>query len=304
MHSSCSDGTDAPAALASKVVAAGLHAAALTDHDTTVGHAEFKAVLADHGVEFVPGVEISCRRASTGQSVHVLCYFVDDGVDSPLQRVLEGLRSDRATRNARMLERLEELGYAELSAERIEELAGKPFADAGRPHFAQALLESYGPGEEPSGFASTDEVFAQLLGNDRPGYVPKAHLSIAEAAAAAAASGAVAVIAHPMLTFMRGEGAAISPAAQRQQLSEIFAELAADGVVGVECHHSRHRPEEIAVLVELCERFDLVPTGGSDYHGALKPDLSVGIGVEANRGTAKELRIPDSTLDALRSRRR
>ena len=79
MHTICSDGTDSPEELAAKVVAAGLSAAALTDHDTTEGHSAYGAYLEAHGVEFVPGVEISCRYEETGQSAHVLCYFVEEG---------------------------------------------------------------------------------------------------------------------------------------------------------------------------------------------------------------------------------
>jgi predicted metal-dependent phosphoesterase TrpH len=298
MHSVCSDGTDSPGDLAEKVVAAGLSAAALTDHDTTMGHEAYGAVLAQHGIAFIPGVEISCRHQGTGASTHVLCYFVEADPQSPLQQILAGLRHDRSTRNLRLLERLHELGYDTITAEQIEALASKPLVDAGRPHFAQAIQANY-----PDEFASVNEVFAKLLGNDQPGYIPKAHLSIADAAHAASASGAVAVIAHPLITFCNDSATNWTVDAQRAHLIPLFEEFKRDGVVGIETHYSRHSPEETQMLLDLCQVFDFVPTGGSDFHGFNKKDLAVGIGVIEKKGTAGELRVPDSTIDALKARR-
>jgi predicted metal-dependent phosphoesterase TrpH len=310
MHSICSDGTDAPEDLAGRVVAAGLTAAALTDHDTTAGHRAYGEVLAANGIEFVPGVEISCKHQPSGLSAHVLCYFVEDGADTPIQAILSGLRDDRGARNLQLFERLHELGYDEITREQIEQLAEKPLFEAGRPHFAQAVLESYGPespheprSEMPKGFISVNDVFARLLGNEKPAYIPKAHLSIADAADAAARSGAVAVIAHPIITFCKDDGTSWTIDAQRRHLGEVFEGLAHDGIVGVETRYSRHSPEQVLMLLDLCDRHGLVPTGGSDFHGSNKPDLSVGIGVTESKGTASQLRVPDTTLTALKERR-
>jgi predicted metal-dependent phosphoesterase TrpH len=293
------------------VVAAGLSAAALTDHDTTAGHPEFAAVLAHHGIEFIPGVEISCRHEPAKVSAHVLCYFVDDAIDSPLQATIASLRDDRATRNHRLLELLHSLGYREISQEQIETIAEKPLLEAGRPHFSQAILEHYGTDSTfavgpslPTHFESSNDVFARLLGNDKPGYIPKAHLSIADAARDATASSAVAVIAHPLISFCSDKETNWTVEKQRAHLDPLFAGFAADGVVGIETYYSRHSPEEVAMLLDLCSKYDFVPTGGSDFHGSNKKDLSVGVGVTANKGTASELRVPNNTVAALRSRRK
>lgn len=309
MHSTCSDGTDSPAELAARVVAAGLSAAALTDHDTTSGHREFADVLAAHDVEFVPGVEISCKHLPSGSSTHVLCYFVDDDVPTPIQALLTELRGDRATRNAALVDKLHDLGYVRVSTAQIEELAKKPLGDAGRPHFAMAVLEHYGRdntddlGDAPNHFLDTNDVFARLMGNDKPAYVPKAHLSIADAATAAQASGAVAVVAHPIISFCKADDRTWTLDAQRAHLTEIFEGLKADGVVGVETYYSRHTPEQVTMLEDLCDRFDFVATGGSDFHGTNKADLAVGIGVIEKRGTAEQLRVPDAVIAQLNERR-
>lgn len=309
MHSKCSDGTDSPADLAHRVVAAGLHAAALTDHDTTAGHRAFAEVLAANDIEFVPAVEISCKHLPSGSSTHVLCYFVEDDIATPIQAMLAELRDDRTARNLALLERLIDLGYTRLSQAQIEEIADKPIGDAGRPHFAKAVLKHYGPDNTddlagvPNHFIDTNDVFARLMGNDKPAYIPKAHLSIADAARAANVSRAVAVIAHPIISFCKADDRTWSLDAQRLHLAEVFEGLKQDGVVGIETYYSRHSPEQVAMLEELCRRFDFVATGGSDFHGANKPDLAVGIGAIEKKGTAGQLRVPDSVLDQLEARR-
>jgi len=310
MHSTCSDGSDSPTELAARVVAAGLRAAALTDHDNTAGHAEYRAALEAAGVEFVPGCEISCLHE--GSSTHVLCYFLDDDPSSPLQVTLAGLQRDRETRNAKLVERLHELGYLRIDPARIEAIAGKPLAEAGRPHFAEALMEAYPEGGEapevdgdlPTSFASIQDVFNGLLANNGPAYIAKAHLTVEQATEQATASGAVTVLAHPILSFCKsGPEGPPSLEQQRARLDEVFAEMAAVGVSGAEAYYSRNSPEQTEMLLDLCERHGLVPTGGSDHHGSKKPDLDVGIGVVANRGTPSELRVPDDVLEQLRARR-
>jgi 3',5'-nucleoside bisphosphate phosphatase len=297
MHSTCSDGTDSPEELARLVVASGVSAAALTDHDTMAGSAAFAEALRAAGVEPVPGVEISCLDASSGRSAHLLCYFLEDP-EAPLAAVLATLREDRATRNARLLEKLAEEGCP-VDADRVEELAGKPLEAAGRPHFAQAVLEAH-----PAQFADLGAVFAELLGESGRAYVPKARVSIAEATDLARASGAVTVLAHPLQTFAGWvDGVPRSFEEERRLLDAAFAQAADWGVSGAEAYYSRHTPEQVAMVRELCEAHGLVATGGSDFHGQLKPDLCVGHGIRSKRGTPAELHVPDSALDELKARR-
>ena len=315
MHSIRSDGTDEPSVLARKVAKRGLHVAALTDHDTTAGNAEFAHELGQLGIEAIAGCEISCLHtdgAGVERSAHVLGFFIEEG-DTPFQAMLSGLMADRGNRNAHLLAKLHELGYTRLLAARIEEIAEKDLEHANRPSFAAALIEAYPPSGDrgevaeglPVGFVDTQDVFNRLLANDGPAYVKKAHVTPAEAAAAASASGSVTVIAHPIITFCstkEGEPS-LSLEEKRQRLDPIFAELASDGLVGAEVYYSRHTPEEIEMLLELTETHGLVATGGSDYHGTNKPDLDVGIGLRKAAGTRRQLNVPDSVIDALRARR-
>ena len=295
MHSTVSDGTDDPVALAELVISAGLSAAALTDHDSRAGSAAFAARLAEAGVEAVPGCEISCLLDDGETSAHLLCYFLDEG-PSALHEALEELRNDRATRNLRLIEKLAEVGYP-IEAARVEAIGAKPLVDAGRPHFAEALIEAY-----PDRFRSINEVFSLLLGQGAAAYVPKARVTVAEATAIARDSGAVTVLAHPLVTFCPWEdGAALPRRRQEALLDEAFATASAQGVAGAEAYYSRHTPEERRLVLELCERHGLVPTGGSDYHGKKKPDLAVGIGLRGARGSAAALRVPDRALEELRA---
>lgn len=297
MHSTVSDGTDSPAALAERVIKAGLSAAALTDHDSIAGLEEYSSLLESAGVEAVPGCEISCLQDNGEKSAHLLCYFIGAG-PSPLHETLEQLQGDRATRNLRLIEKLAEVGYP-VSVADVEALAHKPLLDAGRPHFAEAVLAAY-----PSDFKTMNEVFSRLLGESGSAYVPKARVTISEATALATASGAVTVLAHPLLSFAPWvEGSPQPLEAQRALLNAAFATAAAAGVAGAEAYYPRHTPEETALLLELCEQHGLVATGGSDYHGSKKPDLDVGVGLKSSKGTSSQLRVPDSALIELKARR-
>lgn len=319
MHSTRSDGTEKPSQLARLAQAAGLRAVALTDHDTTEGNPRFAAALAELNqergteIEFISGCEISCLYEETGHSTHVLCYFVEEG-KSPLQKMLRELRHDRDSRNDRLVDLLQGFGYTKLTRRRIQDFAEKPLARASRPHFAAALIEAYPEGAKPAkvtrddlptSFTSTQQVFDDLLDARAPGYIPKANRTPGEAADAARRSGAVTVIAHPIITFCKPDpdGAPLSIDDKRAILDPIFGALASQGVVGAEAYYSRHSPEEVELVLDLCRRHGLVATGGSDYHGTAKKDLEIGIGLRAARGTPRELKVPDNVVEQLRARR-
>lgn len=272
-HSTCSDGTDPPERIPELAAAAGCSAVALTDHDTLTGLAAAGRRAAELGISLVPGCELSC--AFRDKSAHVLVYFVADG-DGPLQQELGHLRHDRVARNRRLIARLQELGipitYEEVVAEASSE------ESAGRPHVA-AVLVRLGAAD------SIPDAFDRWLGDGRPAHVPKARLSPADAATLARGSGGVAVLAHP-LTLGLGP----------VELAAAVAELAEAGFAGIEAVYGRYTRDQRAGLVELAQRCGLVATGGSDYHGAVKADLSVGTG-------QGDLRVPDDVIEQLASRR-
>lgn len=266
-HSTVSDGSDPPERIPVLAAAAGCTAVALTDHDRLDGIAAARAAADEVGVELVPGCELSCQ-IDRG-TMHVLVYFVEPG-RGPLQDELVGLQRVRDDRNRILCERLG-LSYEALQAE-----AGG--IGAGRPH-AAALLVRDGRAD------SIQDAFDRWLAKGQRGYVEKERLAPARAMELAAASGGVAVLAHP-------HSLDLAPPELRSRLEE----LRGMGLAGLECEYGRYDAEDRAALSALATELDLVATGGSDHHGTYKPDLSVGTG----RG---DLSVPDAALDDLRARR-
>jgi predicted metal-dependent phosphoesterase TrpH len=289
-HSSCSDGSDAPEALADLAASVGLRAVALTDHDTVEGFSRFARRCTDHGVRAIRGAEISCL--DDGRSAHVLCYFVSEDSDSSLRALLRTLADDRARRNELLFDRLAELGFEKVTPAEVAADAGGDVTSIGRPHFADSLQRLY-----PDAFDSRQAIFDDFLGTGGQAYIQKARVSIAEASRAASEDHAVAALAHPLITLapdLRGTERTIE--ALEDRLDPVLARLAADGLTGVECFYSRHDPAETELLVGLASRHGLVATGGSDYHGTKKPDIALGTGTGS-------LSVPDAVLEELEARR-
>ena len=289
-HSTCSDGTDAPEALAGLAAACGLTAVALTDHDTVAGFDAFDAACGDLGVRAVRAAEISCLEDDT--SLHVLCYFISADPDTELRGLLATLGGDRARRNDELLARLAALGYDRVTDAEVRRSAGSDATSIGRPHVADALLRLY-----PGAFESRQAVFDGLLGRTGSAYVRKAHVSVKAASEVARRDQALTVLAHPLISLLPDR-----PSSRRtldeieRRVDPVLERLAADGLAGVECYYSRHDPDEATLLVTLARRHGLVPTGGSDYHGANKPDLSLGVGTGS-------LQVPDRCLEELEAAR-
>ena len=289
-HSSCSDGTDAPERLAALAGDVGLRAVALTDHDTVDGFERFDAACTARGIRAVRAAEISCLE--DGRSVHVLCYFVSDDPASALRTLLGSLSGDRERRNVELVSRLAALGYTKVTIDEVRASAGEATASIGRPHFAEALMRLY-----PDEFASRQAIFDELLGSNGRAYVQKSRVSVAEASAAASADGAVTALAHPLISFLgdvRGDDRTLADIESR--LDPLLERFASDGLTGLEAYYPRHDRLEADCLVAMARRHGLCATGGSDYHGATKPDLSLGVGTGS-------LAVPDELLDELEARR-
>ena len=248
---------------------------ALTDHDSLAGIGPARLRAEELGLRLVPGCEVSCRPVGTG-GMHVLVYFVEDD-GSQLCQELVRLREDRRRRNLALAERLAVHGDA-----RSPTTWWWPTPAARRA--------SGGPTSPPSwcglGAAdSIDDAFDRYLTNSRPAFVSKSRLSGADVARLARDAGGVAVLAHP---FSNGLVAA--------DLARMVAELAEVGFVGLEADYGRYSPRQRQQLGNLARRFGLVPTGGSDHHGTIKPDLAVGTG-------QGDLKVADGVLAQLEDRR-
>lgn len=242
-HTKASDGTDSPADNVRTAKAAGLAAVAITDHDTIAGLREAEEEGRKLGVIVVPGVEIS--TVAKEQDIHILGYYFrrDDPVF--LER-LEHLRKVRDSRNDLMIAKLQELGI-EITMEEVLRNR-RPGTQAeetvGRPHIAEVLIRK--------GYVSSlEEAFDKYLGRYGAAYVNPPRISPQEGIRWIHEAGGKAVLAHPAL----------------YRDDALVEELAQSGLDGLEAYHSDHRPEDAARYEALAERYGLIVTAGSDYHG-------------------------------------
>ena len=245
-HSTASDGTDTPAELVRKAAAAGLDVVALTDHDTTRGHAEALAAL-PQGLTLVTGAELSCRL--DGVSMHLLAYLFDPE-EPALLAERELVRDDRVPRAKGMIAKLNELGVP-VTWEQVARIAGD--GSVGRPHVASALVE-LGVVDSVS-----DAFTPEWLADGGRAYVPKHETDPFEAVRLVKNAGGVAVFAHPAAA-KRG----------RTVPDSAIAELAQAGLDGIEVDHMDHDPDTRARLRGLAGELGLLVTGSSDYHGSRK----------------------------------
>ncbi|WP_030207143.1 PHP domain-containing protein [Streptomyces bikiniensis] len=245
-HSTASDGTDSPAELVRNAAAAGLDVVALTDHDTTRGHAEAIAALPE-GLTLVTGAELSCRVDGIG--LHMLAYLFDPE-EPALLAERELVRDDRVPRARAMVGKLRELGVP-VTWEQVARIAGD--GSVGRPHVAEALVE-LGVVPDVSGAFAPD-----WLADGGRAYVGKHELDPVEAIRLVKAAGGVTVFAHP-LAVKRGR---VLPEAA-------IARLAEAGLDGIEVDHMDHDEATRARLRGLAKELGLLTTGSSDYHGSRK----------------------------------
>jgi len=251
-HSNASDGTDSPAALIDKAIERGINVLALTDHDTVAGWNEAISALSAHPrgsqLKLVLGSEISCQDKD-GTSIHMLGLLFDES-HQPLISELEKTRENRRTRMERIVTRLNEAGI-DIT---LEEVYAQKRGDAtlGRPHLADALVAKGHVG-------SRDEAFSTFLHNGSKFYINHYSPSPEEAIKLIKSAGGVAVIAHPLASR---SGRTVNP--------DIFTDLIAAGLDGIEIDHRDHQDLERSALLRIALENDLVITGSSDYHGTGK----------------------------------
>jgi predicted metal-dependent phosphoesterase TrpH len=246
LHSTASDGTNAPAAVVAAAHAAGVAALALTDHDTVDGVRPAIEAAARLGVRVVPGVELSAYEAE--EEVHLLGLHLAD-LDA-MQRQLEVFRVARRERAEEMVRRLNAIGVR-ITFDDVLSVASN--AALGRPHVARALVGN--------GWAmDLRDAFDRYLGAGRPAYLDKRRIQIEEAIGLVHACGGVAILAHP--------GAAGT-------LPRLEA-LARRGLDGVEVLHPSHGSEDRARLLAIADHLGLLPSGGSDSHGTNDAGRTVG----------------------------
>ena len=271
-HSTFSDGSLTPEQLAEEAAKTGLTALALTDHDTTAGLPRFLAAAEGKSFRAVPGVELSVDCSSG--VMHMLGYWMDTA-NPELVRQMEWIRNGREMRNRSMLEKLNALGFA-MTWEEVQASAGEDVV--GRPHFGQVMIQK--------GYAKDkNEVFDKWLGDGKPGYADRPRLTAEVAVALIRQAGGVAVLAHPFSLHIG-----------RDAMAALFIQLAAAGLAGVECYYSEHSADLTKEYLAMAKQANLVPTGGSDFHGEVSPGIRLGVGFGG-------LKVPDEVLAQLEARR-
>jgi predicted metal-dependent phosphoesterase TrpH len=270
IHSTASDGSLSPAEIIETAKKAGLHAIAITDHDTIEGSVEALRLQNSSGVEILPGIEIS---ASFGPgTMHILGYLMRLDDDS-FRRTLTVVQEARANRNVEIIKRLQDVGV-DISYDEVLKVSGG--GQVGRPHIAQVLVRK-------RVVQSIDEAFNKLLKKGRPTYVERYRLLPVEATQTILGAGGVPVLAHPFTLNTKTEG----------DLDRLIADLKQAGLKGVEAYYPSHGPELTARYERLAHRHGLLVTGGTDFHGEVNPGVHIGVG----RG---DLRIPYRLVEELK----
>ncbi|MGI8509293.1 MAG: PHP domain-containing protein [Gemmatimonadaceae bacterium] len=245
-HSTASDGAVSPADVVAAAERVGLGAIALTDHDTIAGLPEAVAAGARLGVRVVPGCELSAYDGDF--EIHLLALHISDW--DAIGPSLTQFQHERVERAQAMVDRLVRLGVPVSMQSVLGAAAG---GAVGRPHVARALIDG-------GHVVDHREAFDRYLGNGRPAYVPKPRFAVADAIALAHSAGALAIWAHP----------------SREGSRTRVERLAGLGMDGVEVRHPSHSPLDVERLRALVVEFELVPSGGSDWHGATEGYRTLG----------------------------
>lgn len=259
-HTAKSDGSYTPAALVDYAIEKELAAVAITDHDSIAGLDEalsHAAALREKGVpsvEVVPGIEFSTKYEK--QDVHIVgLYIAYDG--AVFQEALDHFVDSREGRNIKMCKNLQKAGIG-ISYEKLQEMY--PGAVITRAHYASFLCE-YGY------VKNRQDAFAKYLGDHTKYFVPREKVTPAQAVDLILKADGVPVLAHPPLYHMRNE-----------RLDALVSSLKDEGLMGIESFYSTYTNQDVRDMLRLAEKYELLLSGGSDFHGANKPGLDLGCG--------------------------
>lgn len=260
IHSTASDGTVSPSKIISLAHSLNIGAIAITDHDTIDGSKEALTLDIPHSLKLLTGVEISVSSNPSlpyAGSFHMLGYSIrlDDPV---LNRTLDMLQDARRNRNHKIVKRLNNLGI-NLSLKDVADEFGE--GQLGRPHIAQFMVKR--------GFVkSINEAFDKYLGTGKPAYVDKYRLDCGRAIEIILASGGIPVLAHPFFLHIEN----------KDRFEDLIVSLKKIGLKGIEAYYPEHSPDLTVFYAEIANRYDLLITGGTDFHGSIKPDIKMGSG--------------------------
>ncbi|MCX5715245.1 MAG: PHP domain-containing protein [Candidatus Omnitrophica bacterium] len=261
-HTVFSDGTKSPEGLVAEAKKQRLDCIAVCDHDTVGAVSQALSFGSKQGVEVLPGIELSTEFE--GIEVHLLGYMIDPQ-NPALKEKLDFLKNNRVHRIYEIVGRLESLGV-KLKPESVFDIAngGTP----GRLHIARAMLKE-------KLVNTINEAFVRFIGDRSPAYVCGFRLEPQEAIRLIKQAGGVSVLAHPYSI----------------KRDELIPVLAAAGLSGLEVYYPEHTQSMINFYLNLAQKYNLLVTGGSDYHGAAKPDVKMGV-----------VRIPYELVEKIKER--
>lgn len=266
VHSNASDGTLSPSEVVVHAKEKGLGAIALTDHDTVTGIDEAMQAGALYQVEVIPGIELSADFPN--DNLHILGYYIDYK-DPGFIKELAPIQDGRTIRNDKMLANLHQLGFKITIDEDVDIVT--------RAHFARALLDG-------GHVTSMDEAFKLYLSPGKPGYEKRVTPSPQECIDLIHRGGGLAFLAHPTLYGLK-----------TGPLTKLIKELTNYGLDGIEVMHSIHSKQDEVFLRDLATKNKLIISGGSDFHGANKPNLEIAVGYG-------NLKIPYSVLENIKNK--
>ncbi len=256
-HSIYSDGSMTPEELVAHAAEKGLCAIALTDHDTLRGIPFAVAAGKKHGVEIVPGVEISTE---CHVQVHILGFFVDTS-NEPLLTAFDAMQRERRENHKAYMTKLNEMGFA-MTEEEVRAVA--PIGGVGRAHYAKVMMNK--------GYVeSVAEAFRLHLGVGCPCYIKRNVMRPEEAIALIHGAGGLAFFAHPHQTKLSDDG-----------VFELMTTLKEAGLDGIEGYYSEYTSEMGEKFRGMAQKLDLMLCGGSDYHAQMKPHIEIGEGINGN----------------------
>jgi len=270
-HSVFSDGTYTPDEIIDGAIEAGLSAIALTDHNTVEGLTDFISAAQGKNIDIVPGIEFSVDYC--GKEIHILGLFISPEHYDKVSDLMESVNKSKEESNVALIDSLNRAGY-QLDYQSIKN--STPSGKINRAHIAAAMVQK-------GYISSIKEGFDTVLSKTAGHYKEPKRLTAREIIEFINSIGAVAVLAHPFLNLNEAE------------LVEFLS--TAEGLSGIECYYSTYDEETTKTSLRIAEEFDLVCSGGSDFHGATKPDIKLGVG----RG---DLRVPFECYVKLQERKK
>lgn len=270
VHSTYSDGTLTPAELVQEAMRQNVSVFALTDHDCVSGIGTAREAACGSDIEVISGVELSCEY--DGQEIHMIGLFLDDENPELTQRLTQFCTS-RANRNRTMVERLQQEAGFDIDYERLA--SEYPGSVITRAHIARYLTEH-------QLVRDRDTVFRRYIGDNCPYYVPRPKITPQEGIRLIHNAGGLAFLAHPILYHM-----------STVRLNALIRILTESGLDGIEAVYSTYQPGDEQNMKKLAQQYNLLISGGSDFHGANKPHIRLGLGT-------RHMAIPADILTDIR----